>query len=394
MSNDFFVRQSDDNKKLYVDLLEVTGSLSNLFAESNNSFLYYRAMENIFCKAFNAENLSRSDVSADAGKDGVGIGLKTFLQNNGNTFQKVAEFNKGSNVLRNLKDMELVKKVASMRNERIKSTMRICGLSDMMYHLVTRSDKYMAIYEEHMDLIDIDNIRITKKNKNTIHFNDNIHDYSFSLSKSTLLKRFDTSDARKIFGFYVEILDDPYDFLLSIKNSGKTKNKIEIINTNDEIVDYIVLPLYSPRTNEAEERSGLNQWNANGRKRNENEVYITIPSFIHRYKKDFFEYNTDDYKTAPFDVKLPNGKILSMKVAQQGGKALMSNPNSALGEWILREILELKPMELVTKEQLDIIGIDSVKLSKSKDGIYYLDFLKSGSFEEFEEKYREEYKEK
>ncbi len=390
MYNDFFVRQSDDNKKLYVDLLEVTGSLSNLFAESNNPFLYYRAMENIFCKAFNAENLSRSDVSADAGKNGVGIGLKTFLQNNGNTFQKVAEFNKDSNVLRNLKNMELVKKVASMRNERIKSTMRICGLSDMMYHLVTRSNKYMAIYEEHMDLIDIDNIRITKKNKNTIHFNDNIHDYSFSLSKSTLLKRFDTSDTRKIFGFYVEILDDPYDFLLSIKNSGETKNKIEIINTNDEIVDYIVLPLYSPRTNEVEERSGLNQWNANGRKRNENEVYIAIPSFIHKYKKGFFKYNTDDYKTSPFDVILPNGKTLSMKVAQQGGKALMSNPNSALGEWILREILELKPMELVTREQLDIIGIDSVKLSKSKDGIYYLDFLKSGSFEAFEEKYREE----
>ncbi|OPA77090.1 hypothetical protein BFG05_04010 [Campylobacter pinnipediorum subsp. pinnipediorum] len=394
MSNNFFENQSDGKRKLYIDLLEVTGSLSNLFAESSNPFLYYRAMENIFCKAFDAENLSRSDVSADAGKDGIGIGLKTFLQNNGNTFQKVAEFNKDSNVLRNLKDMELVKKVASMRNERIKSTMRICGLNDMMYHLVTRSDKYMAIYEEHMDLIDIDSIRITKKNKNTIHFGDNIHDYSFSLSKSTLLKRFDTSDTRKIFGFYVDILDDPYDFLLSIESRKDDVDKIKLINTNDDIVDYIILPLYSPKTNEVEERSGLNQWNARGRKRNENEVYIAIPSFIHKNKKNFFEYNTDDYKTEPFNVKLPNGKILNMKVAQQGGKALMSNPNSALGEWILREILELKPMELVTKEQLDIIGIDSVKLSKSKAGIFYLDFLKSGSFEEFEEKYREEYKQK
>ncbi|AQW84275.1 type II restriction endonuclease, NgoFVII family [Campylobacter pinnipediorum subsp. pinnipediorum] len=394
MSNNFFENQSDGKRKLYIDLLEVTGSLSNLFAESSNPFLYYRAMENIFCKAFDAENLSRSDVSADAGKDGIGIGLKTFLQNNGNTFQKVAEFNKDSNVLRNLKDMELVKKVASMRNERIKSTMRICGLNDMMYHLVTRSDKYMAIYEEHMDLIDIDSIRITKKNKNTIHFSDNIHDYSFSLSKSTLLKRFDTSDTRKIFGFYVDILDDPYDFLLSIESRKDDVDKIKLINTNDDIVDYIILPLYSPKTNEVEERSGLNQWNARGRKRNENEVYIAIPSFIHKNKKNFFEYNTDDYKTESFNVKLPNGKILNMKVAQQGGKALMSNPNSALGEWILREILELKPMELVTKEQLDIIGIDSVKLSKSKAGIFYLDFLKSGSFEEFEEKYREEYKQK
>ena len=51
-------------------------------------------MENIFCISFGANNLSRSDISVDAGKNGIGIGLKTFLQSNGKTFQKVAEFNK------------------------------------------------------------------------------------------------------------------------------------------------------------------------------------------------------------------------------------------------------------------------------------------------------------
>ncbi len=392
LSKNFFNNQSDGEKNLYIDLLEVTGSLSNLFTESNSPYLYYRAMENIFCKAFDANNLSRSDISVDAKKDGLGIGLKTFLQKNGNTFQKIAEFNKDSNIFRNLTDMELVKKVASMRNERIKTTMRICELEDIMYHLVTRSNEYMAIYEEHMDLIDIDNIKITKRNENTIHFNDNINDYSFNLSKSTLLKRFDTSDTKKIFGFYVKILDNPYDFLLSIKSGKNSINQIQLIDTNDEIIDYIILPLYSPKTNKVEERSGLNQWNANGRKRNVNEVYIRIPSFIHKYKKNFFDYSTSDYRTKPFNVKLPNGKNLTMRVAQQGGKALMSNPNSALGEWILREILELRPMELVTKEQLDIIGIDSVKLSKSKTGNFYLDFLKTGSFKAFEEEYIEEYK--
>lgn len=94
----------------------------------NNPFLYYRAMENIFCKAFNADNLSRSDVSADAGKDGIGIGLKTFLQNNGSTFQKIAEFNKESYLFRTLTGLELIKKVSQMRNERIKSIMRICKI--------------------------------------------------------------------------------------------------------------------------------------------------------------------------------------------------------------------------------------------------------------------------
>ena len=390
MTEKFFFKQDEESRKLYTDLLKMMGLLSNLFAESKNPFLYYRAMENIFCKSFHADNLSRSDVSADAGKNGIGIGLKTFLQNNGNTFQKIAEFNKESYLLRDLTGTDLVRMVSEMRNQRIESTMRICNLYDMMYHLVTRSNKYMAIYEEHMDLININNIKITQTNNTTIHFTDSLHDYSFSLSKSTLLKRFDTTDKRKIFGFDVEVLADPYDFLLNIKNGKISKTELNAtLNDSDDFIDYIVLPLYSPRTKQVEEKSGLNQWNAGGRPRSENEVYISIPSWIHQKKKDFFTYNSDENKTNPFDVKLPNGKIISMRVAQQKGKALMSNPNSALGEWILREILELKPKVLVTKEILDMIGIDSVKLSKTGDGRYYLDFLKSGSYEEFEEENKE-----
>lgn len=390
LTEKFFFKQDEESRKLYTDLLKMMGLLSNLFAESKNPFLYYRAMENIFCKVFHADNLSRSDVSADAGKNGIGIGLKTFLQNNGNTFQKIAEFNKESYLLRDLTGTDLVRMVSEMRNQRIESTMRICNLYDMMYHLVTRSNKYMAIYEEHMDLININNIKITQTNNTTIHFTDSLHDYSFSLSKSTLLKRFDTTDKRKIFGFDVEVLADPYDFLLNIKNGKISKTELNAtLNDSDDFIDYIVLPLYSPRTKQVEEKSGLNQWNAGGRPRSENEVYISIPSWIHQKKKDFFTYNSDENKTNPFDVKLPNGKIISMRVAQQKGKALMSNPNSALGEWILREILELKPKVLVTKEILDMIGIDSVKLSKTGDGRYYLDFLKSGSYEEFEEENKE-----
>ncbi len=389
MKNKFFLEQNETSRKLYIDLLEVTGALSNMFADSKNPFLYYRAMENIFCKSFQADNLSRSDVSADAGKDGLGIGLKTFLQSNGNSFQKVAEFNKDSYLFKELEGIDLIKKVAFMRNERIKSTMRICNLSDMIYHLITRSENYMAIFEEHMDLIDIENITITAINNTTIHFTDGLHDYNFSISKSTLLKRFDTTDKNKIYGFNVEILEDPYDYLLNIRNTNSFYNESKSINAQD-IVDFIILPLYSPRSKKVENSSGLNQWNARGRVRDVNEVYIPIPSWIHNVKKNFFSYKTEDYRTGSFNVKLPNGDTLSMKVAQQGGKALMSNPNSALGKWILRDILQLSENELVTKEQLDIIGIDSVKLSKDENGEYHLDFLKSGSYEDFEEEYKRE----
>lgn len=111
-------------------------------------------------------------------------------------------------------------------------------------------------------------------------------------------------------------------------------------------------------------------------------IYQYRVGFIN-VKRIFFPYNTNDYRSETFDIVLPNNKVLKMKVAQSGGKALMSNPNSALGKWILRDILKLEKNILVTKEMLDIIGIDSVKLSKMSDGSFFLDFLKSGSFEKF-----------
>lgn len=88
MNNSFFLNERKENRDLYIDLLKVTGSLSNLFTNSENPYLYYRAMENIFCKAFKANNLSRSDISVDAGKNGMGIGLKTFYRKIEKVFKK------------------------------------------------------------------------------------------------------------------------------------------------------------------------------------------------------------------------------------------------------------------------------------------------------------------
>lgn len=380
----FYTIQNEDERKLYIKLLQITGSLSNLFSNSENPFLYYRAMENIFCKSFNATNYARSDISVDAGKNKVGIGLKTFLQDNGKTSQKVAEFNKESYLFNKLNDEQMIYKISEMRNERIITTQRICKLNNMMYHLITRDLNCMRIHEEPMDLVDINGIRNIKRDKTVIHFHDGKNEYRFNTSKSTLFKRFDTTDKKLIEKFEVKILEDPFEFLLNLDLTEKEKSSLEMKN---DVADFIILPLYSPRIEQVPTKSGLNQWNASGRLRDPNEVYIPIPAWIHRLKPNFFEYNTDDYKTGPFDVKLPSGEILNMKVAQQGGKALMSNPNRALGKWILRDILSLKDGTLVTKSMLDTLGIDSIMLSKHTDGSYSLDFLKSGSYEDFENKY-------
>jgi hypothetical protein len=89
----FFNTQNSRQRDEYQEFLKIAGCLSNLFSDSAVPYLYYRVAEKVFCRAFGAEDLSRSDVSADAKKDNIGIGLKTFLQGNNKTFQKVAEFN-------------------------------------------------------------------------------------------------------------------------------------------------------------------------------------------------------------------------------------------------------------------------------------------------------------
>ena len=77
---------------------------------------------------------------------------------------------------------------------------------------------------------------------------------------------------------------------------------------------------------------------------------------------------------------------MSARVCQEGSKALMSNPNSALGEWLLQSVLNLKEKELLTYGKLEEIGLDSVVIYKTESGKYNIDFTKIGSYEQFRDK--------
>ena len=389
MYNNFWGTQSVEKQEEYIQLLKIMGSLSHLFSDSTSPYLYYRGHENLFCEAFDAKNLSRGDVSYDAIKGDTGIGLKTFLNNNGLTFQKVAEFNSESDIIRELQDdTDVVHKIASLRNKRIKTTQNMTATKESMYHLVTREPGKMNIIETPMHLIDMDSIKLNKnQSKNTIKFSDKFNDYSFSLSKNTLLQRFDTREENIISQFSVEMLENPFKLLKSLH-----KNILYSDTEQPEDDNYIILPLYSVRDNNVPEKSGLNQWNAGGRKRHPNEVYIPIPSWIHDVFDEFFVYakerkrRGESAKNSPsFEVELPNGHKMKCKVAQSGGKALMSDPNKDLGKWILRDVLGLPERRLVTMELLKEIGIESVKITKKDNQNYLLDFVEVGTYTKFEE---------
>lgn len=128
----------------------------------------------------------------------------------------------------------------------------------------------------------------------------------------------------------VEILEDPMTELRRLNLTGESAQVSEIL----------ILPLYTYKRGTSikivPEKSGLNQWNAGGRARHQDEVYIPYPADIRAVFDSYFP-NRD----ISFDVLLPNEKTLSVKICQADGKAIMSNPNKALGEWILREVLKV-----------------------------------------------------
>ena len=379
----FISSQPDNSKKLYFNYLKAICSLSKLFSDNEVPYLYYRVAENIFCKSFNADNLSRDDLAFDAKKDNIGIGLKTFTVKGKYAIEKIAEFNAFSKELRNLDNTKLVLRLSNLRNERIKFAIRTYGVENSIYHCIARGKKILKIFETDYELIDENKIRNIKSSIAGIQFNDIKNEYSFNFSKSTLFKKFEIPT--NSIDLPIQILEDPYELILTLFR------KIDIKQPTSEVPgeDYIILPLYSLRESKKNnkvvaEKSGLNQWNAGGRKRDSGEVYIPIPIQIHKNFPNFLPP-----RDKSFNLHIPTGEILNAKVCQENSKALMTNPNNALSDWLLRKVLKLKEDELLTYEKLKIIGIDSVRITKIDKNNFNIDFTKIDGFDEFQENYLE-----
>ncbi|GHU53109.1 hypothetical protein FACS1894132_04370 [Clostridia bacterium] len=370
----FFDQQPITLQNDYLELLEIMGSLSNLFSDRSTPYLPYRITENLFCMCLGAKNLSRSDCTADASKDNIGVGIKTFIGGtNDGSMQKIAEFNRKRSEYTSLSNIDLVLAVSTFRNDRINLTKRMHALSDMIYHYTVRNTSKISILECPLETINISAIKLEKShNMNSIYFNDGQNLYSFNLSKSTLYKKFDTSNI--IREINVKIIDNP--FLLLKEMLGEKRDKIVFSPIRE--LPHVFLPLFSTRTGKVPEKSGLNQWNADGRARHSDELYIPVPKNVHKRFPGFFP----DRNTI-FELELPNGKVLSAKMCQSDSKGLMSNPNKELGHWLLRDVLQIKEGKLVKLEILQKLGIDSAVIYKDSDKHFAIDFTTLGSYDKF-----------
>lgn len=369
------------NNNDYFQLLELMARLSNLFSDNTIPYLNYRVTENLFCKYFDAENLSRTDTAYDAKKDSFGVGIKTFQLNNDSSVEKVAEFNAISKFLNQYKGADLAYQVAKARNDRMELGKRLYAINCGCYHIIGRVPKGLIVFNSEYPLINISKIHSVVDKGKTLRFEDDKDFYSFNYSKSTLFKRFVVPSERK--EIPVSIIQDPYEVLRKLIDTEDYTGKDSAVSKLHEVMqdklvksltslkrgeNYVVLPLFSERFHNVPEKSGLNQWNASGRDRNTDEVYIPIPKALHDSYPTFFPE-----RDVPFYLRLPNGEIISAKVCQDDRKALMSNPNRSLGKWILRDVLKLKEGELLTLDLLDRMGFNSVSVFKDDETHYRID---------------------
>lgn len=368
-------------------MLRLMAQLSKLFSDNEIPYLDYRLAENLFCKYYNATNDARSCTAYDARLKNIGIGIKTFVLKgkSGNySVEKIAEFNKLKRELDGLGGIDLAKRLGTFRNDRMELANNLYDVNEMIYHIVGRVERKLRLFNTPYEFVNLDKLHLDKDDEKSCTFHDEKNEYTFNKSKSVLLKRFEVTDVHK--DIEVDILEDP----LSLLEAFFAKKHDEFVVAKKFVrgEDYVILPLYSFNNKRGcfvPEKSGLNQFNAEGRKRNDLEVYIPIPIALRRAFPNFFPS-----RDVPFALLLPDGKKLSAKICQDGGKALMSNPNSDLGAWILRKILKKQPRELVTMNDLNRLGFDSVCVEnmhqRDADGnmMYKISFSDSNeSFQSF-----------
>lgn len=367
----FYNNQTLESRNKYKKSLSHLASLSKLFSDSDKPMIYYRAHENCFCICFEAENLARHDCSADAKKDNIGIGLKTWIGSNN---QKIAEFGKLRKKIEGLNNKELIIKISEFRNERIKTTKNMYNINNMEYHIVKRESNKILLAEFPYDYIDIDNIKeLPEKNGiNTCYFTDRKHTYNYNKSKTTLYMIFD--DLKIVDEIPVEINDEPFYLLEEMEEY--------LANKESKTIKKLCLKLYSENKKNGcfiPEKSGLNQWNASGRKRDPNEIYIPFPK-KDRVRKENINFFPPRDKN--FNLILPDGKKLTAKICQADGKAIMSNPNKDLGKWLLRDVLEFKESTLVNYNTLVQKGFDAVIFEKINNETFKIDFTDSSVYEQ------------
>ena len=401
----------------YESLLASVASISGLFSKSDVPYVDSRFVENLFVTTTGAIDCGRADMSFDALlPGGIGVGIKTFVGGNAcHKNEKVAEFTALAREghFHGVGKKELVHRIAGARNARIMANAAeyVIDLDKCVYHCLIRLPGGAIVHEEPYRLIDESNLRpLTKLGRPAagwsemgegVFFTDGNSKYSYSVSKNVLLKRFDFDPTSGFMPLVIHpdplsLLDQLVGRTPSTRRTKMASSSAMAFDVNKEGgrpgIDYLVLPLYSPRDHVVHPKSGINQWNAGGRTRTFGEAYVLIPAELRDKHPSFFPPQDEH-----FDLILPSGNaVRRAKVCQQGGKALMTESNIELGRWLISVI---DPTTRLTDfggpvgrrrpyayADLAAIGSDSLMIRREGTGKlakYLAKFASLGSYEDF-----------
>ena len=419
----------------YVEFLKVYGTLSNLFKQKQVNLIPYldsKFQETVYARVFESKNVDTGNTPHDILSilDGnkIGIGLKTWM-NSTPSYQKVMQVKRYKDEINKLNktgnEYKLTYKISSIKNERLLQDYNRLGLSENnnIYHYVTRDESKFTIQECSYPLIDLDNLENFELNNKSLLWSDGLKDYKYTFADSQIHMKFDNNreDTVIVKEFDVEIIDDPFDFLLKAYSSLIDEFNIP----SKKQIEIAYLPFYSYDSKNGSKivnkSSGLNAWNSKPKNkkskkpRPNREIYIRIPIEFHRKHPTFFtEKNImeiiderkniskinkgkDKSEKIPypeevrFTMVLPNGSKIPGLLTQENLKSFQSGSKdrkygqSDLGNWLLNEVLNLKVGEVVTTKWLEKKGTDSLKIwhEDGKKDLLYIDFAPVGSFEKY-----------
>ncbi|MCK8624787.1 hypothetical protein LNP07_04580 [Apilactobacillus sp. M161] len=484
-------------KERYKKLITNFASLSEAFAQKSQDdqiispIVNSKFQEKAFQVSFDATVEDINNTSYDASiltknNKKYLVGIKSFGINSGD--QKIAQFKKSSplweDIMQEIKKnceiikddskkkkvnndlyLKIAKKVAKLRNERIKSSRaQLTGFKDSpdietVYHVLMPSKKgsspLITVGETSYLEIDIDNITVegctTKNgNPNNFKFRDPYHEYKYTASDSQLLMNFENNKIG-VEEWEVHYKDDSISFFENMNKTNNTVNNYEsyswfIYDENGIVPQYSGFNAFNgqsklSRANNAREQKIqrilanyrklisddsikfvkenldkilLTKWTNNNKEelnicrknfikklqkignkkllqdiensiyRPRTEVYIPIPDSrnFHNEHPDFFGKGIcklkpnktsllldKDQRTFTLRI-LPSGERIKAYVNQDNGKSIQSyKSQSILGEWLLEKVfqLNLDNREILTKEKLDALGFNGIRIIKNTD---------------------------
>lgn len=308
------------------------------------------------------------------------------------------------------------------------------AFENIFYHYLSPAkDGVVHVGETDYPFMDETDLSYTEPDESkritAIFFTDGTHDFKYTPADSTLYMRFNHREKSPggdiVHEFEVKHFEDPHaaimrmlshEFGIETTPADEESPAVDALLTEavevieEEPEEYVVFPLFrldkwgDTDAGEVDKKSGLNvrlgksKNKGSNTPRPENEVEIRIPDAREFHEEHPYFFGTSSSgegvsklvrqngKWKPFFDKdertfkltlTQSGVEMDAIITGDGNKQIMSKTSQKiLGGWILSQVFQLAPYEMLTRDKLDELGLDGIKLIKLDEGHIGMEFIK------------------